>query len=320
MTTRDRLAACIVAVLWGLNFIAIHASLEQFPPLFLVALRFAMLAVPTILLVPRPDVPLRWLVGYGVGFGILQFAFLYTGMAAGMPAGLASLVLQASGPFTLVLGVLLMREHVTRHQWVGLAVALTGMAIVGVSRFQASGFWPYVLVLLGALGWAVGNLSSRLARPTNPLHLTMWMSVVPPIPMLLLSLWLEGPTAIGDSLRTSLSTGAVPAWLGLLYTVVVATVVGSGIWTWLLTRHRAGLVAPFSMLVPVVGIAAAALILDERPSPVELLGAALVVAGVLAGSRHTPAAEPPDPAPEETPAPCDEMSQSAALSAQTHVS
>ncbi|WP_316043656.1 EamA family transporter [Cellulosimicrobium cellulans] len=93
MPTRDRLLALVVAVLWGLNFPAIHLSLEQFPPFFLVALRFALLAVPTLLLVPRPAAPVRWLIGYGVGFGVLQFAFLYLAMDTGMPTGLASLVL-----------------------------------------------------------------------------------------------------------------------------------------------------------------------------------------------------------------------------------
>ena len=100
MPISHRLLAVSVAVMWGLNFIAIDASLSQFPPFLLVALRFALIAVPTLLLVPRPQVPLRWLLGYGLGFGTLQFLFLYWGMAVGMPAGLASLVLQSSAPFT----------------------------------------------------------------------------------------------------------------------------------------------------------------------------------------------------------------------------
>src|SRR5690606_14193142 len=110
---RHVLLAVLVSVLWGLNFLAIHASLEQFPPLFLVGLRFVVIAVPTILLVPRPRVRLRWLIGYGLGFGTLQFIGLYLGMAAGFPAGLASLVLQSSAPFTVLLGVLLLRERLT---------------------------------------------------------------------------------------------------------------------------------------------------------------------------------------------------------------
>jgi O-acetylserine/cysteine efflux transporter len=96
MTFRDRLLATAVAVLWGGNFLAIHVGLQHFPPLFMAALRFAVIAVPTLLLVPRPRVPLRWLLGYGLGFGTVQFVFLFVAMDIGMPTGLASLVLQAS--------------------------------------------------------------------------------------------------------------------------------------------------------------------------------------------------------------------------------
>ena len=108
----------------------------------------------------------------------------------------------------------------------------------------------------------------------------MWMTVVPPVPMLALSVAVEGPARIASTLTT-----APTAWvanLGLAYTVVLATVVGSGIWTSLLARNAASSVAPFSMLVPVAGLGSAWLILGERPSGWELLGGLLIVAGVLA--------------------------------------
>ncbi len=286
MPVRHRLLAVAVAVIWGVNFLAIHASLTQFPPFFLVALRFLLIAIPTVIFVPRPQVPLRWLVGYGLGFGVAQFIFLYWGMAAGMPTGLASLVLQVSGPFTLVLGAVLLRERVRRLQWVGIAVAMAGMVLVGVSRAQAAAIVPFLLVLAGGLGWAFGNLASRLAKPPNPLHLTLWMSVVVPVPMLVLSLLTEGPARIASSLAGALGPESVPAWVGLAYTCIIGTAVGSGIWTWLLARHPAGVVAPFSMLVPVAGILTAAVVLGERPTLLELLGGVIVVIGVMIGSRR----------------------------------
>lgn len=278
---RHVLLAVLVSVLWGVNFLAIHASLEQFPPLFLVGLRFLVLAVPTVLLVPRPEVPLRWLLGYGLGFGTLQFTGLYLGMAAGFPAGLASLVLQSSAPFTVVLGAVLLREHLTPARIIGVTVAVGGLALVGLSRAAATSWWPFLLVVLGGLGWALGNLASRQAAAPKPLHLTLWMSVVPPLPMFALSLAVEGPREIRDALAGSLSASAAPAWIGLAYTVVLGTVVGSGIWVWLMARHPAGVVAPFSMLVPVTGILAGWLVLQEAPSWLELLGGVLVVGGVL---------------------------------------
>lgn len=287
MPVRHVALAVLVSVLWGLNFVAIRESLDHFPPLFLAGLRFLVLAVPTVLLVPRPAVPLRHLIGYGLGFGTAQFIGLYLGMAAGFPAGLASLVLQSSAPFTVILGALLLREHLSPRRVAGVAIAVLGLALVGIDRASATGWVPFLLVVLGGLGWAFGNLASRQAAAPDPLHLTLWMSVVPPLPLFALSLAVEGPGQVGEAISGSLSAGAVPAWIGLAYTVVLGTIVGSGIWVWLMARHPAGTVAPFSMLVPVTGLAAGWILLGETPTWLELFGGLLVIAGVLWASTRT---------------------------------
>lgn len=309
MPFRHVLLALAVALMWGLNFIAIHASLAHFPPMFLVALRFALIAVPTVLLVPRPDVPLRWLVGYGLGFGTIQFAFLYWGMAAGMPTGLASLVLQASGPFTMLLGATFLRERVTGRQIAGILFALGGFALVGWQRAEHASALPFLLTLAAALGWALGNICNRQAKAANPFHLTLWMTAIPPLPMLALALAVEGPSRIAGSLTGWDRPGAAGAVIGLLYTVVIGTVLGSGLWTWLMARHRAGVVAPFSMLVPIVGMTAAWLVLGETITTAAAAGGVLVVGGVLLGSANRrsminpPRERPnPEPAPHYEPA------------------
>ncbi len=300
---RHQLLAVAVATMWGLNFLAIEASLAHVPPFFLVALRFAVIAVPTLLWVPRPQVPLRWLVGYGLGFGTVQFLFLYWGMAVGMPAGLASLVLQASAPFTLVLGATLLSERVGPRGVAGVVVAAAGLAVVGWHRAETASLLPFLLTLAGALGWAVGNVCSRQARPPRPLHLTLWMSVVPPLPMGLLALVVEGPERIATAMTTLATPGGLLALAGLAYTVLVGTVVASGVWTWLMARHPASSVAPFSMLVPVVGMSSAWLVLGERVSPTELAGGGLVVGGVLLATLSRGGARLPAPAPHPAPDP-----------------
>ena len=136
MPRRDRLLAALVAVCWGVNFPATALALEHFPPLFLVAVRFILVAIPAIAFIPRPKVPLRWLIGTGLGIGLLQFGFLYLGMAAGMPSGLASLVLQASAPFTVLIAGIWLRERLTRRQVIGISVAVLGLAVIAVHRAQ----------------------------------------------------------------------------------------------------------------------------------------------------------------------------------------
>ena len=288
MPLRDRLLAVLVALCWGLNFPAIHLSLEQFPPFFLVAVRFSLIAIPTLLLVRRPAVPWRWILGYGFGFGVLQFVFLYLAMATGMPTGLASLVLQSSAPFTVLLGGVLLHERLRAPQVAGIALAVLGLVGIAVHRSGLNGgaeLLPVVLTLCGGLGWAFGNLANRQARATEPFRLTLWMSVVPPVPLLALSLVVEGPTAIGTSLTTLATRQGALALGGLLFTVAIATVVGSGVWTSLMARHPSSVVAPFSMLVPVVGIAASWLLLREPTPLVEIALGSLVVAGVVLGAR-----------------------------------
>ncbi len=256
--------------------------------------------MPALLLVPRPQVPVRWLLGYGIGFGTLQFVFLFIAMDVGMPTGLASLVLQASAPFTVLLGALLLRERIGPRQAVGIALAVAGLAAIAVSRAQSAALLPVVLTLLAALGWALGNLSSKLALRSpgvNPLHLMLWMSVVPPIPMLAMSLAVEGPSAGVGALAVAITPAGLPGLAGFAYLVVFGTLVGSGIWTSLMRRHPAGVVAPYSLLVPVVGIALSAAMLGEQPSIVELVAAAVIVGGVLLGTPRMVRAVVPEPLP-----------------------
>ncbi|QLY31290.1 EamA family transporter [Nocardia huaxiensis] len=285
MTNRDRLLGLTVVLLWGLNFLAIRVGLDHFPPFFFAGLRFAVIAVPVLLFVPRPNVPWRWLLLYGVGFGILQFAFLFTAMRTGMPTGLSSLVLQSSAPFTVLLGAIFLRERLRAVQLGGIAVAVAGMTVIGWDRAQHAALLPLLLTLAGGLGWAFGNIGSRLAAAdsegVNPLHLTLWMAVIPPLPMFALSALTEGATTGWTDLAHSFSRDGWPALAALAYIVLLGTIAGSGLWTYLMSRYPAGTVAPLSLLVPVVGIAASWAFLHESPSVLALVGAVIVIVGAF---------------------------------------
>ncbi|MBB4855378.1 O-acetylserine/cysteine efflux transporter [Mycobacteroides chelonae] len=314
MTTRHRLLGLAVAVLWGVNFLAIHVGLEHFPPLFFAGLRFAVLAIPVILFVPWPRVPVRWLLLYGVGFGTVQFAFLFLALANGMPTGLASLVLQASAPFTAVLGVLLLGERMSLPHVAGITLAVGGMALIATDRAThgaSAAVVPVMLTLLGALGWAFGNIASRKAmednaNPRTPLRLTLWMSVVPPIPLFALSALTEGPSAGWRALTSVGTPGGLIALGGLVYIVVLSTIVGLGLWTYLMGRYPASRVAPFSLLVPIVGITTSWLALGEQPTTFELVGAAVAIGGCLLAMTARPpdSDSAPEPVPRELSTAC----------------
>jgi len=284
VTTRDRSLAAFVAVVWGLNFLAVRVGLNLFPPFFLAALRYVLLVIPVVLFVPKPDVPLRWLIGYGLGFGTFQFGLLFLAIKEGMPAGLSAVVFQIVAPFTVLLGALLLSERLSVRQLGGIGVAVVGMAVIAVDRAEVAGLLPMVLTVLAALCSALGTLSARMAKPANPWRLALWMSVIPPLPLLALSAVLEGPATGWLAFRGAFTAHGWPSIAAVGYIVLLGTVVGSGIWTGLLRRYPAGTVAPFTMLSPVFGIAGAWLALHETPTLLALAGSAAVVGGVLIGT------------------------------------
>jgi O-acetylserine/cysteine efflux transporter len=298
--TRDVLLAVAVAVIWGANFVVIDLGLDHFPPLLFAALRFALVAVPAVFFIGRPDVGAGSVVAVGLFLGVGQFGLLFVGMDAGMPAGLASLVLQAQAVFTVLFGAVLLGERPRWAQLVGIAVAAAGLAVIALGRSAAVPLVALLLVLGAAASWGAGNVATRRARPRSGLALLVWASLVPPLPLFAVSLLLEGPGAAASAL-TGLNWSGVAA---LAYLVVLATLVGFGIWTSLLRAHPASTVAPFSLLVPVVGLVTAWAVLGERPGVVEMTGAGVVLAGLLLVTRAGIAGRSPVASPMPAAAPC----------------
>ncbi|RMH86774.1 O-acetylserine/cysteine exporter [Pseudomonas sp. AOB-7] len=277
MSPKDLLLALLVIVVWGLNFVVIKLGLHEMPPMLLGALRFLLAAFPAILFVRRPQVPLRWLLAYGLTISLGQFACLFYAMHVGMPAGLASLVLQSQAFFTLFFAALLLGERLRASNLLGLLVAAAGLALIGLQGGQAMTLAGFALTIGAAAMWALGNIVTRKLGRVNLVGLVVWGSLVPPLPFLGLSLWLEGPAAIESALRGF----GVEALLVLAYLAFAATILGYGLWSRLLSRYPASQVAPFSLLVPVVGIGCAALLLGERLGALQLVGVALVMGGLL---------------------------------------
>jgi O-acetylserine/cysteine efflux transporter len=277
MSPKDLLLALVVIVVWGMNFVVIKVGLEDMPPMLLGALRFILATFPAILFIKRPQIPLRWLLAYGLTISLGQFAFLFSAMSLGMPAGLASLVLQSQAFFTLMFAVLLLGERLHRANLFGLLVAATGLLLIGLQGDRIMTLAGFVLTIGAAAMWALGNIITRKLGKVNLVGLVVWGSLIPPLPFLALSWLLEGPEAMASALR-GLGLDSI---LVLIYLAFGATILGYGLWSRLLSRYPASQVAPFSLLVPVVGLTSAALLLDERLSALQLLGALLVMLGLL---------------------------------------
>ncbi|MGW3019962.1 EamA family transporter [Streptomyces longwoodensis] len=270
------LLAVLVAAVWGVNFTVIEIGLGHFPPLLFSALRFLVAALPAVFFVGRPKVAWRWIVAVGLVLGVAKFGLLFVGMDAGMPAGLSSLVLQVQAVFTAVVAAVVLGERPSRTRVLGMAVALAGIVVAAVDEGTAGPLGAFALVVAAAACWGVSNVLTRRAAPPDALNFMVWVSTVPVLPLLGLSLLLEGPGRDYDALRALDWQGAGT----VVYVAWVTTVFGFGAWGLLLRRHPASTVAPFSLLVPVFGMTSAALFLGEPVSGLRWCAAALLVGGV----------------------------------------
>lgn len=290
--------AALVAAVWGVNFVVIEVGLAHFPPLLFSALRFLVAALPAVFLVGRPTVAWKWIIGVGLVLGVAKFGLLFIGMDRGMPAGLSSLVLQVQAVFTALFAALALGERPGRVRALGMGVALAGIGVAAVDEGAGGPVLAFVLVVAAAACWGVSNVLTRKAAPSDSLNFMVWVSTVPVLPLLGLSLLIEGPDRDAEAL-------AALDWSGvgiIVYVAWITTVFGFGAWGFLLRHHPASSVAPFTLLVPVFGMSSAALFLGESVSPLRWCAAALLVGGValtsLAGRRTAaPQATEAQPAP-----------------------
>ncbi len=295
----DLIAALGVVIIWGLNFVAMKVGLRTFTPFQLGLARYVFAVFPLILVVPRPQVHWGWVVGYGLLQGVGQFGLLFTGLHLGMTAALASVLMQTQIFFTAFFSFALLHERPDRQLTVGLVFAGLGLACIAaeqlanarhaqVSITTTSGV---VLTLGAAVMWAASNLIVRQARGANvPFKIVpflVWSSLVPILPFL-------GMTMLFDPTPTRWAWHGGPwsSWLAVAYLGWISTIIAYALWTGMLMRHPANRVAPFSLGVPIVGLAAGVFILDESISGWQWAGIGLIAAAlacvVLGGSLRSP--------------------------------
>ncbi len=283
LSPRDLLLTLAIVAVWGYTFVPIKVALREVPPFALVAVRFAMAALPLVFFIRRPAMPWRYIVGYGIAIGVLQFGLLFLGMKLGMPAGLSSLVIQLQVFFTIGLAVVLDGDRLQRHNLVGAGIAIAGVALLAAHKLGAgeSGtFIGFLLVIASGLAWAAGNIIAKHGageHAPDMFALVVWSSLVPPLPLAVLSYALEGgPEAVNAVVRAS-----AMVWACLAVMAYGATLFGFGSWNALLHRYPTALISPFGLLIPVSGIASGVLFLGETLAPLQIAGVALVFAGLV---------------------------------------
>ena len=276
MKPTDFLLALATVVIWGFNFVVIKIGLQDLPPILFTTLRFLFAALPLVFFIERPAVPLKLLAGYAMFQFALQFTLLFSGMKLGLPAGLASLVIQLQGFFTIGMAVLILHERPLATQLFGALIALSGMALVAIHLDAQATLLGFMLVVTAGVCWASANIITKKMGKANPMALVVWGSLIATPPLAIASLVIEGPGAWAQAAAQFnwVSAGAV------FFQSYPNTIIGFGIWSMLMRKYPTAMIAPFTLLVPVTGMVASALILHEPLQWWKIVAGMLVLAGL----------------------------------------
>lgn len=275
MKPSDVLLAVLVAVIWGLGFVASRLALDELSPALMTAMRFAIAAVPC-LFVRRPNVPWTVLIAISAALFLGQFLAQSWAIAQGVPVGLASVIVQSQALFTVAFAAAAFRDIPTGVQVAGIGVAMVGLLMIcGTVGFDFS-VGAFAVLMISPVSFAIGNLLLRQAREVPMFDLFAWLCVVPPLPLLALAFAVDGPGATWLSLSQMSATG----WISMLFVGAISTCIAYWLWGRLLRDHTAAQVVPFALLVPFVGAASSSVVFGETFGPLRLAGMLTVVGGI----------------------------------------
>ncbi len=289
MKKKDIILALLLVTIWGINFIFIKLGLEGVPSMLLVTLRYLLTAFPAVFFIKKPKTEWKYIVMYGLFVGVGQFACLFYAMEIGMPAGIASIVLQIQAFISPILAMIFLHEKLKPKQIAGFMTAAVGLAIIAMENSGGGEHSiPIAALLLNILApffWAASNIVARIAsdkasakgEKLDMISMVVWSGMIPPIPLLGIALMLDTPQTLINAVA-NLSGISI---FSVFYLAFGATLMGYGIWNILIGKYPMGKVAPIPLAVPVVTLFSAMIVLNEQLSAMQWIGASIILLGLL---------------------------------------
>ncbi len=276
MNLKDILLAIFVTFIWGVNFSVIKLGLNSLDPFILAGLRFTLSALPLVFFVKKPDVEFKYLIAYGLLFGIGLWGFAFLGIYFGISAGLSSLVVQMGTFTTVIFALIFLDEKFTKDKKLGLFVALLGLIAIFFVIDGSMSILGLVLTLIAAISMGLINIIVKLAKTKDIFSFLVWACVFSPIPLFLLA-FVTGGSEVYENFFTNLDGNAI---FSVLFLVYPTTLFGYWAWNKLLHKYDVSAIAPFGLLVPIFGLLGSFFILDEKIGFVKIIAGVLIVLGL----------------------------------------
>ena len=265
--------AIAVPLIWGTGFVVAKGAISEFPPILLMAFRFLVTSLVLIWFVKPPIGQLRALFLIAIVAAAIQYSLTFSGLK-GLDAGFAALIVQLEVPFLVILGAILLGERPSQRKWLGIIIAFVGVGLL-VGKVEFNNAWgSVILVILGALTWAIGQIFVRKLKNIDGLTITAWTAVFATPQLFIMSLIFES-----DHANLILSAD-LSIWWAVLYLGLIMTALGYYFWNTLIRTYEIEKVAPFLLLLPVFSLLGGVIFLEELVSTVKILGGLIVILGV----------------------------------------
>ena len=276
MSLIHQTAALLVTFIWGTNFVLLRYALDELAPFTLAALRFLFVAFPLVFFLPKPKTAWKYIVGYGLLIGVGQFGLLFWAMQEDITPGVASLLIQLQVFFTVLLTVFSLKETVSKLQWVAMTIGFVGLLVVVLNTNEATTAAGVIIVLVAALSWASGNMIVKHIGAVDAFAFLAWSSLFSIPPLAFMAIYQTGLTDV----VSSVANASWFAWATILWQSIGNMLIGYGVWNMLLHRYPAASVSPWALLVPVFGMGASSLLLNEAMPWWKLLAMMLILTGL----------------------------------------
>jgi len=283
MQLKDFLIAVIVTCIWGVNFSVIKLGLASLDPFMISGLRFLLCALPLVFFIKKPDVKFIYLISYGIFFGVGLWGMVSLGIYFGISAGMASLILQMSVFFTIILSYFILGDTIDISKKIAFVLALFAIGLIITITDGSITFTGLAFVLFGALSWAITNIILKKAQITQIFAFIVWSSLFSPIPLFLLAYLTQGEIVYIDFFQNLNQT----AIFSILFQVYPTTLLGYWIWNSLLTKYPVSVVAPITLLVPLFGLIGSYFIFDETIGSIKIFACILIVTALIINTFGT---------------------------------
>jgi len=277
MSFKDFLIGVLITFIWGVNFSVIKLGLLSLDSFMLTGFRFMLCALPLVFFIKKPDVKMSYIISYGLIFGVGLWGMVTLGIYFGISAGVASLVLQSSVFFTIILGAIILKEKIDKSKKIGFIFALFGLALIISVTDGSVTIVGVILVLIGAISWSVANILVKKSGVKEMFPFIIWSSLFSPIPLFILAYLTQGSIVYVDFFK-HLDSMAI---FSILFQVYPTTLIGYWVWNSLLQKYPISNVAPLSLLVPIFGLLGSFLIFNEEIGALKALACIFIMLGLI---------------------------------------